>query len=132
MYKIKYWYETGNTFGREDDEGILEYDWTKIEVAKENLKRIEEHYKYYEATYDGRYIRSQDDKKRIESIKDNSKDKGWYVAGNSCCLKLIGDSGEEWQIWAPWCGYFESLYGAEIITIEEGMKISFGYTSRMT
>jgi hypothetical protein len=30
-------------------------------------------------------------------------------------LNIPMDNGEEVQFWAPWCGYFEELYGARII-----------------
>lgn len=44
LYKIKIEYKTGNSFGSHDEEGEIEYKWENLEIAKENLKRIKEHY----------------------------------------------------------------------------------------
>ena len=42
------------------------------------------------------------------------------------CLKLKADNGNEMQISAFWCGYFEKLYSAEIVVGEdEELKINF-------
>ena len=48
FYKIKVFYETGDSFGSNDTETILEPEWEKLDVAKENLKRIKTHYKIYQ------------------------------------------------------------------------------------
>lgn len=48
MYKIKYTYNTGDSFHTEEGlESFLEFSWENIEVAKANLNRIKEHYKLY-------------------------------------------------------------------------------------
>ena len=39
-YQIKLSYTTGNSFGSEEREELLEYVWENIEIARENLKRI--------------------------------------------------------------------------------------------
>jgi hypothetical protein len=46
-----------------------------------------------------------------------------YYATN--CLKLKADNGNSMQLSAFWCGYFETLYGAEIEADDSDMKISF-------
>jgi len=49
-YKILYNYNTGDSFHNEDNlEGEVELEWNNREVALANLKRIEEHYKFYES-----------------------------------------------------------------------------------
>lgn len=47
-YKIKISYCTGNSFGSEDTEDLVELDWDNLDIAKENLQYIKEHYKQYE------------------------------------------------------------------------------------
>lgn len=47
-YKILYNYNTGDSFHNEDElEDTIELEWNNREVALANLKRIEEHYKFY-------------------------------------------------------------------------------------
>lgn len=42
------------------------------------------------------------------------------------CILLYTDDGNPYQMWAPWCGYFEGLYYAEIVSKgNTDMKISF-------
>lgn len=44
-YQIKYIYDTGDSFNHyRDEEGVLELINEDLNVAKENLKRIKEHY----------------------------------------------------------------------------------------
>lgn len=47
MYQIQYLYQTGDSFGSHDADGILELEWENLDVAKANLKRIKEHYEMY-------------------------------------------------------------------------------------
>ena len=47
MYKILIKYNSGDSFNRYDDlEKCLEPKWANIEIAKENLKRIKDHYEW--------------------------------------------------------------------------------------
>ncbi len=48
-YKIEYSYSTGDSFGSRDEVDILEYNWDTLELAKEALQRIKEHYVWYES-----------------------------------------------------------------------------------
>ena len=50
MYQIQINYSTGDSFHTEDREERIDFVWTNLEVAKENLQRIEEHYKMYQGT----------------------------------------------------------------------------------
>ena len=47
--------------------------------------------------------------------------KGWgsgsYTEPDLINFKV--DNGNEVQFWPPWCGYFETLYGAEIFIVSE-------------
>ena len=49
MYRIKISYLTGDSFGTQDTYDYLELTWKNLDIAKENLQRIKEHYELYEA-----------------------------------------------------------------------------------
>lgn len=65
-----------------------------------------------------------------ESKKQEAIDKGYEVgyfpdesfAQN--CIILYTDEGKPYQFWCPWCGYFESLIGAEISTHDSDLKFT--------
>lgn len=157
-YRIKYTYDTGDTFSNQYGlEGFLELDWENLEVAKDNLKRIKEHYSLYELLegYNNRY-------KDHQKILEENRNKDWFVASDRLVvfkedspdsfwaidekdkakvekegmktkyiidettaqhqIRFKTDAGKEWQIWAPWCGYFERLVGAEIVGEDNEMK----------
>lgn len=109
-YRIKYNYDTGDTFST--DEGIeryLELEWDNIEIATANLKRIEEHYEQYKR------LNSYSNGKTYKDIFGENQHKDWYVNEYpEYSLKLYTDEGTPWQLWAPWCGYFETLNFAEV------------------
>lgn len=114
MYKIKVFYETGSSFGRWDDETILDYDWEDMDVVSQNLKRIREHYEMYKEmanTYHASF----------DEIKDKYGDKDWFVSRENEAfmathsLYLYLDNGSKFQYSCEWCGYFERLYGAEAL-----------------
>jgi len=111
-YKIKYEYKTGNSFGSHDEESILEYDWEDLEIAKESLRRIKEHYKWYEHMESPRW---GDEVPEPKWFNVNERDK--YIRHH--LINLPMDNGKEVQFYAPWCGYFETLYGARIIVDPE-------------
>ena len=149
-YKIKIEYQTGDSFHHEDAIDYLDYEWENIDVAKENLKRIEEHYKMHCATNAFSNYDSQDE------IIEKYKDKIWFVKRtyishikkNYCVDKsnndyilhpekyvikidldhatqyimLLTDKRTEFQESCFWCGYFESLYLAEIVPELNDMK----------
>lgn len=123
QYKIKYFYHTGDSFHTEDCEDILESSWENLEVAKEALKRIKEHYTWYELICDWeRYS-------HIHKKSDKPKPPKWWDVKSPYdahyCLNLPLDNGKEFQFSAPWCGYFEGLYGAQIFTsMDEELSFS--------
>ena len=151
-YRIKISYATGNSFGSEDTTDYLELTWQNIDIAKENLLRIKEHYEMHrniegygsKLTKEQWFAKNKDkewfvNKPKLFCISSNNaideKDKkkvgegNWeyrpddYYAGH--CLNLKADNGNSMQISAFWCGYFETLYGAEIEVNNDDMKISF-------
>ena len=152
VYKIKMDYSTGNSFGSEDMIGYVDLEWTNLNVAKENLQRINEHYKQYENISHCRTM-----SKKYELYEENIN-KDWFVYKprlisklNGCaidekeknrigeenceyvpddyfaqyCIILKTDDGKDYQMSAFWCGYFEQLYSAEIEIDNSDMKILF-------
>jgi len=118
MYKIKVSYQTGDSFGTEDVEMTLDFDWTDINVVTQNLKRIKEHYEMYQEMAESYHAPFKEMKKKYgkkDWFVDNNGNT-WDPAGTasrSLCLYL--DDGAKFNYSCPWCGYFETLYGAEII-----------------
>ena len=120
MYQIQINYSTGDSFHTEDREERIDFVWTNLEVAKENLQRIEEHYKMYQNT--GRHYHAS-----FEDIQKEHGDKPWFVDGTKeksitdptflagYALNLVKDDGEEFRYSVFWTGYFEHLYGASIV-----------------
>jgi hypothetical protein len=125
-FAIKYFYQTGNSFGRHDEDGLLDLTWEKKENAQDNLRRIREHYEYYKAVSKN-YYRTQEDKAKAEQVISGAASCDWFVKEYSewGILILKTDSGKDLQIQAPWCGYFERLHSAEIIEQNSLDKITF-------
>jgi hypothetical protein len=72
MFRIKYNYTTGNSFGSEEREDYLELEFNDVKVAEANLDRINEHWEQYKDL--DRYSH-----KNREEILENNKDKDWFV-----------------------------------------------------
>jgi len=90
IYEIQIDYGTGDSFHSEDIEGEpIGIVNENLEMAKENLRRIKEHYK--------KYSDSSDFDERYE-------------------LELLLDEGVH-KITPFWIGYFETLHGAKIVTL---------------
>jgi hypothetical protein len=147
MYTIKIIYDTGDSFHQEDGvEDFLAYycpttykritmEWNDKEKAKQAIKAIKEHYDYYKAI-NGRWM----EKKEIEDIIKNAKKSKWAcydkmglgvggkrtkkekIVRNPSEYKLMLelDNGERVEGHCFWCGYFESLVGADIVSKDEG------------
>ena len=73
-YRIKYNYDTGDSFtSSPDNSDLLEMVWEDLEVAKQNLQRIKDHYSQY------RDCNSYFSKKSKSEILESNKDKDWFV-----------------------------------------------------
>jgi len=122
MYQIKVSYQTGDSFGSSETDTTLDMEWNNIEVAKSNLIRIEEHYELYELENNSHYsLRKQDKDSRIKELQ--SRD--WFRTSQSdkkghWSLFLLLDDRKMYVQSVSWCGYFESLIGAEIIFTDIG------------
>jgi len=87
-YQIKYNYNTGDSFSNQDGlEDVLELEWKNIDIAKANLKRIEEHYKQY------RELESYNNIDPQKIMKEN-KNKDWFV--NSPRLAAFEKDSDKW------------------------------------
>jgi hypothetical protein len=124
-YIIRYNYNTGDSFHTEEN---IEADldtWHDVSIAEENLQRIKEHYEFYLASTDNWSYYNKDKQAQNKKIIDDAKTKEWYVNEYDWCLKLKHDNGKEYQIHAPWCGYFESLNSVEIVENNPKRKYKF-------
>lgn len=110
IYKIKVYYKTGSSFGSNDEIDYVDLGWENIEIVKENMKRIKEHYRWYE-DFNNHYKFSP--KQNIEKpvwLKSIDDELAQYII----MLKL--DDGTERQYSPFWVGYFEQLYEIELCT----------------
>ena len=119
-YTIRVEYKTGDSFS-DGDESIDLDEWENLDIAKENLQRIKEHYEYY---------RFKNDPWAGDKIEEKWKNKNLpdfivlQMNGNIISIKIKMDNGKEYTLYPQWCGYFETLYGASIV-IKEDKDISF-------
>lgn len=91
MYDIEIDYMTGDSFGSERVKELACIITSDKEKAKENLKRIKDHYV-------------------------NHSDDADY--GKRRSLAVLSDQGER-TIVPFWIGYFEILYGAKVVALED-------------
>jgi hypothetical protein len=119
-YRIDYSYSSGDSLGSEDHEDTLELTWESQEVARQNLRRIEEHWKYCQAFLEQRgHVRSDRKHDLAKELRAFAR-RDWYVplghpSDNPSCLILKTDDGIDWKFSCPWVGYFESFYGARVV-----------------
>jgi hypothetical protein len=100
-YNIKIIYDTGDSFHSEYGvEDIVELN-ASLELAKENLNRIKDHYEYYQAldNQDGWRYRHGTPKERekIDNIIKIAPEKPWFVKEYDFSLKLLVEDDEEKQ-----------------------------------
>lgn len=131
-YKIKVDYSTGDSFKHYDTSSYLELEFDNLDIAKENLARIKAHYTMYKELNGYNY--SWDNKKTKSEIFDHYKRENWFVNTLNrrgeiddmaqYCINLIADNGNTMQMSCFWCGYFETLNGAEIEIDNSDMKFT--------
>ncbi len=117
-YFIEIDYSTGNSFGSSREKEILDDGFESLEVATENLSRIQTHYRWYLWKQNSKRRNNKDSEPPCPEFIVKHKD-SWSTPG----LKLLLDNGKEYQIGPFWCGYFEELYGAEIKQILPSFEI---------
>lgn len=133
-YIIKYNYNTGDSENNYPNNiETLELTFNSLELAKDALRRIKEHYTLYRElhSYQVRYDKSPRNRKAV--LKDMAS-RDWAVLKKNgeieyeFALKLLAETGKHFQLCAPWCGYFESLNEAWIemgVKEDDDMRISF-------
>lgn len=117
-YKIKYHYQTGDSFNTYEHTDYLDYYWDDLDIAKEALRRIEEHYPWarrFSRRHDGDYSTAP-------SWWKVDGDRFWALE-NLINIPVTAD--KEVQFYCPWLGYFEYLHYAEIVPDDTGMRITF-------
>lgn len=117
MFQIKIIYETGNSFGTSKETDYLELTWADIEQAKLNLRRIKEHYDWYDY---------EQNKRGYLPVKKFERP-AWHKEANlnEYQIQLLTDSGKPLIISAFWCGYFETLLRIEILGFESDTCYEF-------
>jgi len=120
-YKIKVNYQTGDSENSNDATDDLGYIWNNLDACKASLKAIEEHYTFY-MLLRKEYNMS---KKQLEEALAKAEKQPWFTKNWENQLFIVDDKMERMPTSAFWCGYFESLWDAEIVTEQSDMKISF-------
>lgn len=114
-FLIRYTMRTGDSFSTEIVTNELEYEFDDIKYAEETLKRIQEHYEWYEDVEDY----------RISKKKANQKKPSWHnvkYANETILHHIINirvNEDETYQFHCPWCGCFEKLIDVEIVVKKE-------------
>lgn len=127
MYGITVIYDTGDTFRRENDvEHTLNITWNNLDKAKQALQDIQEHYRCY--TVEKKEWNA--DKKNIKKARDKAMKSPWcsHVTNDKSperdywqfSILLENDNGERIDEHVCWCGYFENLVGADIVSVNNG------------
>lgn len=119
MYKIKVEYRTGNSFGNHDETDYVDLGWENLDIVKENLKRITEHYEWYRDINNCSRWSPKQQVKKPEWIKEKDDEMAQYIIN----LKL--DDGTERNYSPFWIGYFECLYSLEIVMDFKDCRIEF-------
>lgn len=96
MYKIEITYITGNSFGSHETKDVLDLEWENLEIAKENLKAIKEHWTFY-----NKIENSYSDQLENQKIYTEIYNKYWWFAGRRDRWFVQfneGDSKLDWLI----------------------------------
>lgn len=107
-YKIKFTYDTGDTFSTQDGvEGFIDYEFNSLDLAKQALVRMKEHY-LWRLSEECAWQESKPVPHWYKP-KSGSWTSDWY-------FNTIGNGGEEiWLYGGVYLGYFETLVSAEIV-----------------
>lgn len=88
-YQIKAFYKTGDSFGSQDTDTIVEISWDNLDIAKANLKRIQEHYEQYQKLESWRFSKEDG-----ETILKNNETKDWFVKEVKDCVYYTDNQGK--------------------------------------
>ena len=133
IYKIKLWYTTGDSYSTHKTSEVLELTWSNLDIAKENLRRIKEHYICYnvDSSYGGvnsSYYKCLSPEDKL--IYDTRTTKEWYTVDKDLkhftyMISLKADNGNPWVIHTFWIGYFETLNKGMIISEDRDTYFEF-------
>jgi hypothetical protein len=116
-YTIEIHYRTGNSFGSSDEKDTIGCVWQDKEQAQLALSYIKEHYECYKQVNGWNPKTTEKDMNKLVSKKPwVTEELDYWQYG------LMLPCGEDTQrVSAFWCGYFETLYSARIISTEDDM-----------
>jgi hypothetical protein len=126
MYTIDVKYTDGNSFRHYEVVETLKFSWN-IDVAKENLKRIKNHYESYNNR--NGYVACMLGDKEV-SLLEFIKTQPWYDEDSwSGSIIFLQNDGSSIDFSTPWTSYFASLIGAKIVVAineeEDGDEMEF-------
>ena len=114
LYKIEVFYSTGDSYSSHDTSTILQMEWKSLDNAKLALRRIKEHYAWYQYKNDPPYMQ-----------RKKASEPAWHQGEEfDFTIKLMLDNGKDVKFSAPWCGYFEDLQSAKIISEDPDMEFT--------
>lgn len=132
-YQIKVRYQTGDSFNKWDEETLISYSnqdtkWNKVdftwddaELAKENLARIKEYHQWFNSRPTS-YWRKTEEELAWRKAKPKYVPHDEHFPNR---FSIKRQDGQEEVIWPCWEGYFETLYGAEVVSRpEDGWSFS--------
>lgn len=112
-YTIEIHYQTGDSFGSHDETEEVGCVWEDKAQAQLALSYIKEHYELY------KQMSGWDPKVKEKDIHKIVKTKPWAdekIEYWKYSMRLpVGDKTQDVSIF--WCGYFETLHGAKIISV---------------
>lgn len=122
MYSIMITYDTGDSFHQvHGEEHTLPMSWSSLEKAKQALQDIQAHYHFYMILHKEWNVDKKDKEKATKFAQSRPWHSGKYAEYN---ILLENDEGNRVSVGTgAWCGYFENLVGADIISSpEEGLS----------
>jgi hypothetical protein len=119
-YTIRIEYRTGDSFNSYEETQDLEGEWKNLDVLEENLQRIKNHYEKYQ-TFD-----YSNGKNWVKDMPVGCVYSSKYSHPDNYAMKLelLTDDRTPYAFVPFWCGYFEHLYSAEIVS-SKSMRIEF-------
>lgn len=122
-YKIKVNYDTGDSFNTHTGvEDFVEWDHENLDVAKENIRRMMAHHDMHER------LNGWGKREKREDVLKSCENEPWFTPKEGYTdpeyqLKVKMDNGNDVQITAFWCGYFEHLNFFQIVPDESDLII---------
>ena len=112
-FNIEIRFGTGDSNGSHEESEILDFEFSSIETADENCKRIVDHYKAYRSIEDRHSTKKWDDFKKERWFSPPESDGSHYPEYS---ITLINDNGNGFKYGTgSYIGYFEWLEEVKII-----------------